>query len=632
MSGSPKHHAYEVRAPQPSLSSPNDLTYTERAPSGAVRAAEKKRVAIFVAHGMGQQIPFQTLDQIAEGLRREDARQNAEKPESQPKPVAETVAVGDQVLQRVVLELQRKGESHEVHVYEGYWAPLTEGKVTLRDVISFLFRAGFNGIKNGTQPFKRWLFDEYATFQAPIRTVLYLLIALAIVASLAVLNTAIVLVSAARSPLTAPPRWLSDGLFADLTTTFNAYLLSLIPFAIVLLGGILLRGKEGWEPLRRGFGFASIPLFFLVALATILAGLSLPLLFYGHIEWAGDTREELGHLAGDKDEIWPHLLGRSVEGFNHGFERCALVLLALFGAYFLLAWGVRIVRAVWRELFPREVREPARGRWLTLVYGVGFGLVVGIAVFEILQFLCWLLKLPPSQHRAVGTLVHGVSWPLLLVLGVFVRGILVQYVGDVALYATSHTLDRFDEVRHKIKDCVGKAARAVYTRKEPDGCTYKHVIAVGHSLGSVIVYDTLNRLILEDNLAGPADGFLDVAERTPLFLTFGSPLNKFAFLFALEAAKTTEAREALAAAAQPLLLENYHFRPKRWINLYSWWDIIGGPLHFYDLPGVRPGEQPKAVCNQKDPGATTFLAAHVEYWEGTLLFKTLYEQAIGVES
>ncbi len=241
-----------------------------------------------------------------------------------------------------------------------------------------------------------------------------------------------------------------------------------------------------------------------------------------------------------------------------------------------------------------------------------------------------MLTIPEAQGRPWNLVRSGIAWPLLVLVGMFVRGVLIQYVGDVAAYVTSHTLDRFEELRQKIKSCVGNAARAVYARQEPDGGGYQQVIAVGHSLGSAVVYDTLNRLILEDNLAGPqGHGFLDVAKRTPLFLTFGSPLNKFAFLFALQAAKTTEAREALAAAAQPLLLENYRFRPERWINLYSPWDIISGSLTYYDLPGVDPRTQPKAVCNQTDPAAATFLAAHVQYWQGTLLFETLYRQAIG---
>ena len=631
MSDSPENHAYGVRPPQPSASpsATPEATYAVRAPGGpgvaAARAAAKKRIAIFVAHGMGQQIPFETLDQVAEGLRRQDPRWDADDPQSKPRPMAESVAVGDQVLQRVVLDLaDKQGKLHEVHVYEGYWAPLTEGQVTLRDVIGFLFRAGLNGIKNGSQPFKRWLFDRYAAFPAPIRTVLYLLTALGMVASLVVLNTAIVLVSAARSPLQNLPAWLSDGLFADLTTTFNAYLFSLIPFAGLVVLGIALHGKKGLLLLRRILGYLSLFCFFFVALATILAGIAVPALFYGHIQW----------VSGKEEQIWPRVLRLRggqvpVDAFNGLFETSIFWLLVVVAGLFLLLWISRIAMGVWRNIAPQG-GTPEKGRWLTLLYALCFLVITFVVGYEIFRFVGWMLTLPKAQGRPWNLVRSGIAWPLLVLVGIFVRGVLIQYVGDVAAYVTSHTLDRFEELRQKIKSCVGNAARAVYARQEPDGGGYQQVIAVGHSLGSAVVYDTLNRLILEDNLAGPqGHGFLDVAKRTPLFLTFGSPLNKFAFLFALQAAKTTEAREALAAAAQPLLLENYRFRPERWINLYSPWDIISGSLTYYDLPGVDPKTQPKAVCNQTDPAASTFLAAHVQYWQGTLLFETLYRQVIG---
>jgi hypothetical protein len=143
-----------------------------------------------------------------------------------------------------------------------------------------------------------------------------------------------------------------------------------VPFAIALGAGIWLHGKRSGNSLRRGLGLLSIPLFAFVAVTTILAGLAMPLLFLGHILWTGDAREELGQLAGDQVELWPQLLGRSVDGFNRGFERGVLAVLLLTGALYLLAKGAKIVRAVWRELFP-PVGERDLGRWLTLVYALG---------------------------------------------------------------------------------------------------------------------------------------------------------------------------------------------------------------------------------------------------------------------
>jgi hypothetical protein len=148
---------------------------------------------------------------------------------------------------------------------------------------------------------------------------------------------------------------------------------------------------------------------------------------------------------------------------------------------------------------------------------------------------------------------------------------------------------------------------------------YDHVIVLGHSLGSVIAYDALNRLIHEDRVAVGADA-LHIVDRTPLFLTFGSPLDKTAFIFGAQGHGTTEARESLAASVQPLI-QSYDYRPESWINIYSPWDIISGYLDLYDLPEAS---DPKRVTNVKDPEATTLLIAHTEYWNDGLLVRTLY--------
>lgn len=104
-------------------------------------AAPLRKLAVFVTHGMGQQVPFATLDAVFERLRRLE-------PYSSARPEAETVRLGGQQMQRLVLRLP--AHNREIHFYEGYWAPLTEGEVTLRDISAFLLRAGLNGILNST--------------------------------------------------------------------------------------------------------------------------------------------------------------------------------------------------------------------------------------------------------------------------------------------------------------------------------------------------------------------------------------------------------------------------------------------------------------------------------------------------
>ena len=82
-----------------------------------------------------------------------------------------------------------------------------------------------------------------------------------------------------------------------------------------------------------------------------------------------------------------------------------------------------------------------------------------------------------------------------------------------------------------------------------------------------------------------------------------------------------QAREALVASAQPML-QGYEWRPQRWVNIYSPWDLISGSLEYFDLPG---SSDPRRVTNLRDREATTLLMSHVEYWETGLLPQVLSE-------
>lgn len=211
---------------------------------------------------------------------------------------------------------------------------------------------------------------------------------------------------------------------------------------------------------------------------------------------------------------------------------------------------------------------------------------------------------------------------MLIAASAYIRLVLVQYLGDVAIYVMPYKVDAFNDLRKEIKETVYKVAHGVYALKDQSGKqpAYDHVIVLGHSLGSVIAYDALNRLIHEDKNAKSADA-LHIVDRTPLFLTFGSPLDKTAFIFGAQGHGTTEARESLAASVQPLI-QSYEYRPARWINIYSPWDILSGNLDLYDLPEAT---DPRKVKNLEDPDATTLLMAHTEYWNDSLLVQTLYD-------
>jgi hypothetical protein len=547
----------------------------------AAAPTRRRPAAILVAHGMGQQIPFQTLDDVADGLCKAA-------PAGRRAPRAETVAIGSERLQRLDLSIELDdGSERDVHVYEAYWAPLTEGRVTLRDVMAFLIRGSVAGIRAGRKPFRRWLFGDYVRFPAPVRSVIYLELGLAIVASLTILNTMILAVAAARVPLHDVPRWATDAFVHDMTTVLNALICALAPFGAVL----------GWAELERRakrvvrFRRLSVVTFVVALWATMAAAILVlaavvyhtvperqPPSFFDATPWAA-----------------------AIRAFDHQFDRVVSFVLASGAVATLL---LRLART--HDELADDLPQNQTTRRLTRRVRLLFLAIAGtLALFaeEVLR-----------RGNLLGVVLaswHGLSWPLVIAVTLLVRWFLIEYVGDVAAYVQPQVLDRFFELRSDIKEWVWRAARAVYSDAQ-----YGDILLVGHSLGSVVMYDTLNRLILDRQLDPHAP---EVSSRTRLLLTFGSPLDKTAFVFGIQGTGS-EAREALAASVQPLLTQSAA-RPA-WVNIWSPWDIISGALDYYDLPRKT---NPKPVQNVKDPDATTLLAAHVEYWNNPLLYKTILE-------
>jgi hypothetical protein len=576
--------------------------YAVNPPGESRPRGHASRLAVFVTHGMGQQIPFATVDDLVTALRKDPALAAA-------KPHAEVVLFGDQPLQRVALHLP--GQNRDIHFYEGYWAPLTEGVVTLRDVVRFLFAAGFNGIRNSETTFHRWAFGQPRKFDIPVRTWAYLLVAVMTVCALVSMNAVVGLVTAAKAAFASPP-WLNDRLFADLTTTLNIFLLTALAFGTTLTLARVVRHFGGGPGMARFLGIVSTVSFFLTILTANVAGLALPglVLAYVHNSTLQSTSP--------RGPFWDHILltpGGS-ERLNSvvGWILIGFTVVTVGAAVVL--WLLTFFRAIGRQLgswtsTAAKQQQPTSSMLvlatLLLLLGVLFGIVVR---------LLWFAHIRVNTH-SVGARLF-LTWPLLLGVSAIVRYFLVQYVGDVAAYVASHTADRFFDVRQRIKDVVYGRARAIYAAA--GDARYDGVVLVGHSLGSVVTYDVLNRLINEDELhrtsAGPPN---DVVDRTRLLLTFGSPLDKTAFLFASQTHRLKEGREALATTVQPLI-QDYAFRRMRWINIYSPWDIISGALNYYDTHNkpVPPG-----IDNQADRDATTLLAAHVEYWSNPLLRETL---------
>lgn len=396
-----------------------------------VDMAPSSRVAIIICHGMGQQVPFETLDCVAKSLL---AAAKAYTPAETRTVDVTIVRLGSEQLPRAELTVTTPDGPREVHLYEAYWAPLTEGKVAALDVSRFLLDAWKRGMWfSAAGRFSRYVFGKHQEFRLSRTNLLRLTLA----------------------------------------------------FAVVLL---------------------------------------LWLLFFG---------------------VW--------------------------------------------------VAAPSWVLW-TVLRGQPF--------------------IPPVPVLA--------GWLVLAAIFLKLRELYFQYVGDVAAYVSSHKVNRFHEVRGAIKKVALDVARAVYgARAKEGGEEYAQVLVVGHSLGSVVAYDTLNAMLNEDRLGS---GGLRVRDRTPLLLTFGSPLDKTAFIFRTQL-DDAPVREALAAAMQPLI-QSYDCRPDHWVNIHSPLDPVSGAINYYD---AADSSQPsRRVRNVRDHGANVPLLAHIQYWKKPLLGTVLHRTVCGL--
>ncbi len=242
-----------------------------------------------------------------------------------------------------------------------------------------------------------------------------------------------------------------------------------------------------------------------------------------------------------------------------------------------------------------------------------------------------LLTSPWFSRAWFGALGKLFIWLTAIAEALVARYFIIEYVGDVAAYISPYKDSKFDEIRQKIQNVGLSVGKVIYGFGSPLATVprYGKIVVAGHSLGSVLAYDTLNALINQDNVSTAAEQ-RGVVSRTRALVTFGSPLDKTAFIFRMQARNSEDwIREQLAASAQPLIVDYDQYRPMvpppafEWVNIWSRMDIVSGELNYYDDP-ARPPNLPPCVQNMPDPRANIPIYAHVQYWNNPLLGQQLY--------
>jgi hypothetical protein len=190
--------------------------------------------------------------------------------------------------------------------------------------------------------------------------------------------------------------------------------------------------------------------------------------------------------------------------------------------------------------------------------------------------------------------------------------IIVGYIGDIAIYTTTDEKSRKYRIRQQIlKECQSQVEAIL------EDSRYDRVIIAGHSLGSVIAFDTLNRINIKSNL--PSGAKLRIDKITGL-ITFGSPLDKIAFFFREHTTAQEYIRRQIKSHLHSfkaktlddqnddLILSNpiqHNLDDVLWVNYYSKSDPISGHLDFYQI-----AEEDNVLLDLPE----FWGVAHVGYW------------------
>jgi hypothetical protein len=267
----------------------------------------------------------------------------------------------------------------------------------------------------------------------------------------------------------------------------------------------------------------------------------------------------------------------------------------------------------------------SKGKFNHRVYRVVLhlvGVILPASIFLLENILKFLQYFP-----VVGTLVSG----LVRNLADSALGRFANVIGDIVVYNSTDRKSKFYATRSEILTGAVKALRYLLETDENDVRRYDRVILAGHSLGSQVAYDAVNRLVHLVNFGevhgwdctGKAkDGTL-LADTFSGFITFGSPLDKIAFFLRENVPQPQYLRQQMLANFHAFKYQRLGTRYSKqlasafvplldtitWVNFHDGRDWVSGSLEYYrDVLNLD--------CWFAKPWFT-----HSAYWDSEAMFK-----------
>jgi hypothetical protein len=196
---------------------------------------------------------------------------------------------------------------------------------------------------------------------------------------------------------------------------------------------------------------------------------------------------------------------------------------------------------------------------------------------------------------------------------------IINQLGDLVIYTNADVRSRNYDIRQRILSGIVEELKLLVNNNY-----YRKIIVAGHSLGSVIAYDALNRIVQDMSAGGGIPP--DLTARIAGLVTLGSPLDKIAFFFE----ETTPDEDFV----QRQILDHFHSyksippaqnRPIKiddpfrhdldksvWLNFYHLNDPVSGHLDAY-----------KPDHNITCPHKVEIAEAHSHYWQCDRMYTSI---------
>lgn len=259
-------------------------------------------------------------------------------------------------------------------------------------------------------------------------------------------------------------------------------------------------------------------------------------------------------------------------------------------------------------------------------------------VVKIVPYIPWVVKilefLSELDIPIFTTCFKFVSTGFKKLVSMFENQLEKAFMGDVVRYLDMDPRSKYYETRQKI---INGAVEELYALMADND--YDQIIIAAHSLGSVIAYDAINRVILQISAkkGSEYDEIKKKADKIVGLVTFGSPLDKIGFFFReyieakyqiqREMTENTYTFRTISLFDGPKQIKQpdpfYAFPQIRWLNFYHRKDIISGKLDLYDLTAVQlksvEGKGGKwdgniSIEERKGKEDIKFTQAHGCYW------------------